>query len=125
MSKPKTSKTKQEPAFMPFEELGIIDGSAGIPIHQLQGILQRAEEYYGVNSLVRFDAGHNNISVEVCPSKKSVLNKPRFEEIQLDYVAQWSCDTCGHLNETDSETKVGTVLSCSGCNKQVKVGDVI
>jgi len=50
--------------FVPCRELQVIDGG-DISIKQLKKVIDEVSRKYGENSILRFDAGHNNIRAEI------------------------------------------------------------
>lgn len=51
-------------------DLNELDPDRTHTVSELIGILARARAKYGAKSIVRFDAGFNNVSAFITPSKK-------------------------------------------------------
>lgn len=64
MVKPKTEIATLDLDDSPFDDLGTIT------VDQMQAELTRIKEKYGTKAVLMFDAGHNNITCQVIPSKK-------------------------------------------------------
>lgn len=48
------------------------DGDAAIPLDKLAELIEKLKEKYGAKATIYFDAGANNVSVMVKPTKKIV-----------------------------------------------------
>jgi len=63
-------------------ELDVIDSLPSIKVERLISICENIQEKYGYNAELVFDAGYNNISVNIFPSRKQKDQSKKVKVIQ-------------------------------------------